>query len=150
MDNHYWSENWFTHPVIKKNFHRLREEVSEARFESAEDLRYVLSIIHQFEKDLGRTLLKLQAVVDILVEKGIVNEEELAAKAQEVDSLDGESDGILHPSIFRTQQEHESVPSARAYLIGLEKDAVTPREFLASLEDTDVFTLEEDEDNQDE
>ena len=144
MDKHYWSENWFAHHVIKKNFSRLREEVSEARFESADDLRYVLSIIHQLETDLGRALLKVHSIADLLVDKGLVTNEELAGKAAELDAMDGNTDGMLHPMVFRTDQEHEETPSTRAYLIWAEKSVIAPDEFLADLEQEDLGQNEEE------
>ena len=136
MDNYpYWSDNWFATQAIKQRFDRLKEQVRDARTESAGDLRSVLGAIDQLEVDIGRTLLKVHAISELLVEKGAVTEEELAAKAEQIDSLDGQADGILHPSLFRTEAEQQHAPSPRSYLFELEKTTKTPHEFLAQLEE---------------
>lgn len=133
----YWAENWFATHEIKDRFGRLRQQVREAREESANDLRSILSAIDQLEVDVGRALLKVQAIVDVLEQKGLVTTEELASKAHELDALDGEMDGILHPSVFRTDEERARTPSPRAFLIAMEKETTTPKEFLAGLEKRD-------------
>ena len=133
----YWADNWFATREIKKNFARLKDQVRDARRESAHDLRSIMSAIDQLEVDVGRALLKLHAIVEVLESKGILTTEELAAKAGELDAMDGNSDGILHPSLFRTQEERDRTPSPRAFLIQLEKESVTPSEFLAELEKND-------------
>jgi hypothetical protein len=66
-----------------------------------------------------------------------VTSEELAAKARELDGLDGETDGVLHPAVFRTEAEQRRTLSPRAYLIAMEKQATSPKEFLANLEAED-------------
>lgn len=131
----YWADNWFATREIKKQFGRLKDQVHDARMESAGDLRSILSAIDQLEVDVGRALLKVHAIADALEEKGLVTTDELAARARELDSMDGKMDGILHPSLFRTEEEQSRAPSPRAFLIALEKKAVGPREFLAQLEE---------------
>ncbi len=107
----YWAQNWFATHEIKNRFQRLKHQVQDAREESASDLRSILSVIDQLEVDVGRALLKVQAIVDVLEQKGVVTTEELAAKANDLDALDGEMDGILHPAVFRTKQEQARTPS---------------------------------------
>ena len=136
-DFSYWTENWFSPHAIMTRIDRLKQQVRDARADSASDLRSILAAIDQLEVDIGRTLLKVHAVSDLLVEKGVVTTEELAEKASELDELDGQSDGILHPSLFRTEAEETRAPSPRAFLIALEKDAISPKEFLAELEERD-------------
>ena len=133
----YWAQNWFATHEIKNRFQKLKHQVQDAREESASDLRSILSVIDQLEVDVGRALLKVQAIVDVLEQKGVVTTEELAAKANDLDALDGEMDGILHPSVFRTKQEQARTPSPRAFLIAMEKETSTPKEFLARLEQKD-------------
>jgi len=130
----YWADNWFATREIKRQFDRLKGQLRDARSDSAADLRSVLAAIDQLEVDVGRVLLKLHAVVDVLVDKGLVAADQLAAKAQELDGMDGQSDGILHPSLFRTPEEQARAPSPRAFLIALEKQTESPKEFLAQLE----------------
>jgi hypothetical protein len=130
----YWADNWFATQEIERQFSHLRSQVQKVGSEAAVDLRSVLASIDQCEVDLGRALLKLHALVDVLVDKGLVTADELAAKAQELDELDGESDGILHPTVFRTEEERARTPSPRAFLIALEKRTVSPKAFLAQLE----------------
>ncbi len=86
---------------------------------------------------MGRVLLKLHALVEVLEQKGLVAADELLAKARELDAADGEQDGVLNPALFRTEEEQRRHVSPRAYLIELEKNAVSPKEFLANLEDRD-------------
>ena len=133
----YWADNWFATREIKRQFGSLKDQVRDASVESAADLRTLLSAIDQVETDVGRALLKIHAIAEVLVEKGLVTSEDLAAKAQELDGLDGETDGVLHPSVFRTEAEQQRTLSPRAYLIAMEKEAVTPKEFLANLEAED-------------
>ena len=116
----YWTDNWFATRAIKSRFERLKEQVRDARAESAGDLRSILSAIDQLEVDIGRTLLKVHAIADVLEAKKLVTTEELAEKARELDSMDGEMDGILHPAVFRTEDEQNRVPSPRAFLFALE------------------------------
>jgi hypothetical protein len=133
----YWSDNWFATHAIKKQFGRLKDQIQDSRMESAGDLRSILSAIDQLEVDVGRALLKVHAIAAALEEKGLVATDELAAKARELDSMDGEMDGILHPSLFRTEEEQNRAPSPRAFLVALEKKAVGTKEFLAQLEQDD-------------
>jgi hypothetical protein len=133
----YWADNWFATRSIKERFDRLKNEVRDSRTDSASDLRSILAAIDQLEVDIGRTLLKLHAVSELLVEKGVVKAEELTAKARELDSMDGETDGILHPSMFRTEEEQSRSPSPRAFLIALEQQSASPKDFLAELEEKD-------------
>ena len=133
----YWSDNWFRAHHIDKQVERLKKKVLDAREDSGADLRNILAAIDQLEVDIGRTLLKVQAIVHVLEEKGLVTTDELAAKAAELDEMDGKADGILHPAVFRTEEEHQRAPSPRAFLIALEKDTISPREFLADLEQRD-------------
>jgi hypothetical protein len=137
VDYPYWADNWFATWAIKKQFDRVKHQVRDARMESAGDLRSILAAIDQLEVDVGRILLKLHAVVGVLEDKGIVDTQELAQKARELDCMDGQEDGILHPSLFRTEIEQSRTPSPRAFLIALEQGTVSPKEFLASLEAKD-------------
>ena len=130
----YWADNWFATYQIKKNFASLRKQVTETRKDSADDVRNLLEAVDQLEIDIGRTLLKVHSLVDVLVEKGILSSEELAVKARELDMLDGQQNGILHPAIFRPDVEQQRTPSTRIYLQRLEQHAVSPKEFLAQLE----------------
>lgn len=137
----YWADNWFATREIKRQFSRLKDQVHDARMESAGDLKSILSAIDQLEVDVGRALLKVHAIVDVLEEKGLVSTDELAAKARELDAMDGQMDGILHPSLFRTEDEKKRVPSPRAFLTALEEGTVSPKEFLAQLEEQDDSPL---------
>lgn len=130
----YWADNWFATSQVKKNFAHLRQRVAQSGVEHSADLRCVLESIDQLETDIGRTLLKLHALVDLLVEKQLVDIAELAAKAVELDTLDGQADGVLHPAIFRTDAEQRRSTSTAVYLQRLEKQTVSPKEFLADLE----------------
>lgn len=133
----YWSDNWFRAHHIDKQIDRLKHKVLDARDDAGADLRSILAAIDQLEVDIGRTLLKVQAIVAVLEEKGLVATDELASKAAELDAIDGKQDGILHPAVFRTEEEQQRAPSPRAFLIALEKETVSPREFLAELEQQD-------------
>ena len=135
-DKHYWSEDHFARHRISEGFRKIRDEVRQTRMDNGADMRTVYSLLDQLETDIGRVLLKVHAISDVLLEKGVLNSAELAAKAKDLDLLDGESDGKIHPSVFRTEQEQDCILSPRAFLLHLEKeDVVTPRGFLAQLEE---------------
>lgn len=146
----YWSENFFANAQIHRQFKRLRERLREAEFESATDLRTIFAAIEQVELDVGRALLKLHALTEVLEEKGLVTGEELAQKADELDGLDGRDDGVLHPVLFRTEEEQNRLLSPRAFLLAAEKTVETPTEFLARLEQTESDAEAEQEEEQDE
>jgi hypothetical protein len=117
----------------------VRKSLLDARRESGHDLRTVFSAIDQLEVDIGRVLLKVHSLVEILQEKGVVTRDELTAKARTLDELDGHADGVLHPMVFRTEEEKNASLSARAFLVELEKENIpSPKEFLAQLERQDA------------
>lgn len=62
--------------------------------------------------------------------------DELAERAATLDELDGERDGALHPSVFRTEVERASSAPPRVFLAQLETGdpLQTTKEFLADLE----------------
>ena len=130
----YWSHNYFALGQVRGQFDRLKNAVREAQFESASDLRTIFAAIEQVEVDVGRALLKLHALMEVLEEKGLINGDELAQKAEELDGMDGNQDGALHPVIFRTEEEQNRLLSPRAFLLAAEKVVETPMEFLARLE----------------
>lgn len=134
----YWSEgNWFEAAELKRQLEFVRNQAVQVGNERSANLRYLLSSIDQLERDLGRTLLKVQAVVDVLVANGIINTNELAERADELDMLDGDKDGSLNPAIFRTEEERARVAPPRIHLAQLEQmdvEPMTPEEFLANLE----------------
>lgn len=134
----YWNRNFFANAQVRKQLNRLRETVREAQFESASDLRTIFAAIEQVEIDVGRALLKLHALTEILEEKGLISSEELAQKADELDGMDGQDDGVLHPVLFRTEAEQNRLLSPRAFLLAAEKVVETPTEFLSRLEQADV------------
>lgn len=129
------SVDWMTFQRIEDNLARVKKQLRTAGMDSAADLRSVLTSIDQLEVDIGRTLLKLHALSEVLLRKGLVSEEELTAAAKDIDATDGEADGQLHPSLFRTEEENSRVPSPRAFLVALEKqDVLSPEQFFAKLE----------------
>ena len=133
----YWDErNWFTDAEIKKQFDFIRNQAVQVGDERSANLRYLLSSIDQLERDIGRGLLKVHAIVDVLIEKGIVTDEELADRATVLDQLDGERDGALNPSVFRTEIERTNTPPPRVFMAQLETGdpLQTTEEFLADLE----------------
>lgn len=66
----YWDDrNWFTDGEIKKQLDFIRNQAVQVGDEGSANLRYLLSSIDQLERDIGRSLLKLHAVVDVLVDK---------------------------------------------------------------------------------
>lgn len=136
MSDFSWSESWRIQK-LRDDVERLRTRVKSDSFSSAEDLRSVLASIDQLEVDLGRSLLKIHTLSEVLQAKGIVTAEELAAKSAELDALDGHADGGLHPSLFRTDEECRRTPSPRAFLVALEKEdlRVNPKDFLRQLEE---------------
>ncbi|MFT6082120.1 MAG: hypothetical protein ACI8UD_001655 [Planctomycetota bacterium] len=51
--------------------------------------------IEELEQDLGEATLLLRTLADLCVHKGVVTEEEMMQKAQQLDALDGVVDGRL-------------------------------------------------------
>jgi hypothetical protein len=129
--------DWTPQFVLAQRIRDLREKVNEARADSVGDLRSILSAIDQLEVDIGRVLLRVHALADVLIEKGLISAEEMSAKAREIDGLDGEMDGTLHPSLFRTPEERDRAYSPRAFLAALEKETTSPKAFLRELEARD-------------
>ncbi len=53
--------------------------------------------LDETESQLGRTMLAVEALFEILVEKGFVSSEELLARIDEIDLRDGKQDGKIGP-----------------------------------------------------
>ena len=51
--------------------------------------------IDELEQDLGEAVLLLRTMSDLCVEKGVISAEEMMAKAEELDALDGVVDGRM-------------------------------------------------------
>ncbi len=114
--------------------YELKQRIREVRTAANKSDRSIYDTIDQLETDLGRAILKLHAIAAVLEEKGLVTNDELAAKESELDAADGKIDGVLHPSYFRTDAENNRQLSPHAFLNKLEKmDFPTPRDFLGTL-----------------
>ena len=133
------NDEWFTTRQLHSRINEVRRSIVRGSIEKAGELRALHRAIDQLEIDLGRSLLKFHALIDVLTEKGLIDTEELTAMAREIDGLDGENDGILHPMLFRTEEERERCPPpAGSFLFELEKQPVaSPHEFLAQLAEND-------------
>ncbi len=134
--NSYWVDDHFSTREVFKRLDQLKTRAGDVQTESGADLRSILLMIDQLETDIGRALLKLHAVCDMLLQKGLLTAEDLMEKAVELDASDGQEDGVLHPSLFRTPEEHNTTLSPRMFLIELEKSpsVKSPKEFLSELE----------------
>lgn len=55
----------------------------------------------EIEDDLGFVALVLMSLVGSLIEKGVIQEEDLAAHIKRLDTLDGIEDGKLNPDMLR-------------------------------------------------
>ena len=53
------------------------------------------SRIDELEQDLGEAALLLRTLADLCIEKGVINAEEMMAKAEQLDALDGVIDGRM-------------------------------------------------------
>lgn len=51
--------------------------------------------VDELEQDLGEAVLLVRTLTDLCLEKGILGSEELMAKAEALDALDGEIDGRM-------------------------------------------------------
>jgi len=51
--------------------------------------------VEELEQDLGEAVLLVRTLTDLCLEKGILGSEELMAKAEQLDALDGEIDGRM-------------------------------------------------------
>jgi hypothetical protein len=78
--------------------------------------------LDEAEADLGRTLLLALSVDRILVQKGVLTNDEIARVADQLDLVDGVADGQLNPATVR--------PAEAARSDGPEE----PEEFLRRLE----------------
>lgn len=133
----YYSDDWLSRQAIYDRLDKLKEQIASSRQSTGQARRSQLDTLHQLEVDIGRTLLKVHAITELLVEKGVVSQQELAAKANELDGLDGARNGMLHPSLFRTDAENEAIEPD--FLTALERKDLTsdPKDFLARLEEED-------------
>ena len=114
----------------------LRKQVSGLRVDDAGEIRGILSMIDQHERDLGRCLLLLHATVETLVRNKVITAEQIESTASELDALDKSEDGRLDPALFRTEVELKQTPSAKLYLHRLENAPhETTTDFLKRLED---------------
>ena len=52
-------------------------------------------LVDELEQDLGEAVLLLRTMSDLCVAKGVISAEEMMAKAEELDALDGVIDGRM-------------------------------------------------------
>lgn len=133
IDDFFGHDSFSAHG-LRKSIDKLRTQIDASRQTSGRSRRTLHATIDQLEVDIGRTLLKVHAITELLIDKGVVSAEELAAKAKEIDALDGAVDGALHPALFRTDAENEAIEPD--FLTSLEKQDLNtnPKDFLAQLE----------------
>ena len=85
-----------------REFNKMDEE-RRARRKSTRRLRQthiaqkqeLSNRIDELEQDLGEAVLLLRTMSELCVQKGIVSAEEMMAKAEELDALDGVIDGRM-------------------------------------------------------
>lgn len=110
-------------------------KLRQFRLEDAGEFRGVYDAIDQLEIDLGRVMLKVHSLMEVCIDKGLVSNEELWRKSHEIDARDGEVNGQLPVSEFRTQEERSRSQSRRRSLHQLERtELASTSDFLADLE----------------
>jgi multidrug resistance efflux pump len=132
MEDTFWPN---THQQIRD----LRNKISDVRRRASERDHGAYAAIEQLETDVGRALLRLHSVIAVLMEKGVISQEEIETKSRELDSLDGEIDGALHPSYFRTAAENNRQLTTGEFLqklqsANIESPKHETKQFLARLE----------------
>ena len=92
---------------LREDLKRMEELVDQASTgcasaEWAEEMRQVQETL---AKDYMTQALVQQTLIEILIEKGIMTDDEFIDKLDEIDLRDGVRDGMLHPKNAETAEE---------------------------------------------
>ncbi|MDP6546693.1 MAG: hypothetical protein QGH60_22185 [Phycisphaerae bacterium] len=98
---------------IERRRERLRKQQGGLRADQAEE----------FLNDIGELKLAMATLINVLISKGVVSEEELLAQADIIDALDGEADGQFSGQVQPDGKVAPDQPRARTNLDDL-ADAV--------------------------
>lgn len=74
---------------------RRRSDLERIHDNPACDMGGVLKMLRSIETDYGTQALAFEALVELLVAKGVLTEDEFADKVDEIDARDGEMDGTI-------------------------------------------------------
>lgn len=81
---------------LSKGFAELGRIMGEVRRHAPAELAAQLEQLHErVEKDYGTQALIIQSLIEILVQKGVMTEDEFVDKMDEIDLRDGKRDGTL-------------------------------------------------------
>lgn len=74
---------------------RRRTDLERIQGNPACDMGGVLKMLRSIETDYGTQALAFEALVELLLVKGVITEDEFADKIDEIDARDGEMDGTI-------------------------------------------------------
>ena len=111
---------------FKKKMDAIAEDQKQRRKKRAQDPRFrLVDEVADMRADMGRTVLLLEALLDLCVAKNVFTETELQPFLENADWRDGVLDGQLNPAQMRsTEPREEAKPN-------------TTEEYLQRLEETD-------------
>lgn len=72
-----------------------RKSTQRTRQRHVSETKVLESRVDELEQDLGEAVLLLRSMSDLCVQKGVISAEEMMAKAEELDALDGVVDGRM-------------------------------------------------------
>ena len=88
---------WTAREFNKLDATRLSQRKSARRIrrDTVAKNQELTSRIDELEQDLGEAALLLRTLTDLCIEKGVISAEEMMAKAEQLDALDGVIDGRM-------------------------------------------------------
>ncbi|MFT7534857.1 MAG: hypothetical protein ACI85K_000807 [Hyphomicrobiaceae bacterium] len=72
-----------------------RKSTQRMRHRHVSETKVLENRVDELEQDLGEAVLLLRSMSDLCVQKGVISAEEMMAKAEELDALDGVMDGRM-------------------------------------------------------
>lgn len=99
----------------------LQDDVQQSRLRAISASRRSTQAEEAQAEAVARTALLVHSVVEVLVRKGIITREEIAAVAEEFDRLDGQADGKLAQSTAAEERPAERTLSPEEFLKDLER-----------------------------
>lgn len=115
----YLNRDWWEYSKIQD----LEDDVRQARREASRAHSISGESVDVLTDNLARSLLLVHTLIETLVRKGLVTREELVTTMNELDALDGESDGKLTPGTLPgTVKPPPRTQSTEEFLRNLEKE----------------------------
>lgn len=115
----YLNRDWWEYSKIQD----LEDDVRQARREASRAHSISGESVDVLTDNLARSLLLVHTLIETLVRKGLVTREELVTTMNELDALDGQSDGKLAPGTLPgTVKPPPRSQTAEEFLRNLEKE----------------------------